>query len=190
MRIADSKRSLQSALPLTISQSSPFFPKAIHKTNVLTLFTRMFEAHFLPVHLVVTLAASSVYEMICPMFLTPQALRFALEFSAWCRFLGFCLMLCFFYRYEQYHQLCVGLRREEMRLAGLLVEMEENDDFSPNVFLTFGIAEAALFPLGGFLYGAIPGLHAVMTHLFTDRLTYVVSLKPRFANRNQQADAA
>jgi hypothetical protein len=36
-----------------------------------------------------------------------------------------------------------------------------------------------LFPIGGFVFGAIPAMHAEISHLFTDRLTYVVSLKPQ-----------
>jgi hypothetical protein len=65
-----------------------------------------------------------------------------------------------------------------MRRAGLLEQMVKHDSFSPNVFLYAGIAEAGLFVVGGFLYGAIPALQAEVSHLFTVRLTYVVSLKP------------
>ena len=161
------------------SVSTALSPGAIHKSNVLTLYSRLFEAHFLPTHLVLILIATALYDLFCPTFLMPGALRVALAFSGWCRFVGFCLMVYFFYRYEQYHQLCIGMRVEEMREAGLLEDMEETDsDFSPNVFLKFGIVEAMTFPLGGIIYGAMPALQAVLMHLFTERLTYVVSLKP------------
>lgn len=92
-------------------------------------------------------------------------------------------MIVFFYRYEKYHRLCVGLRQEEMRRAGMLEEMTEHDGFSQKVFQHAGLFEAALFPIGGFVFGAIPALQAVLSHVFTDRLTYVVSLKPQFLNR-------
>ena len=66
-----------------------------------------------------------------------------------------------------------------MRQAGMLETMEDHDGFSPHVFQNVGIFEVATFPIGGFLFGAIPALQAVLSHLFTDRLTYVVSLKPQ-----------
>jgi hypothetical protein len=97
-------------------------------------------------------------------------------------------MMCFFHRYEQYHRLCIGLRREEMREAGLLEGMVKDDTFSPNVFLGGGMFEAALFPLGAFIFGAIPALQAVVTHVFTERLTYTVSLKPQLLNRRRQVE--
>lgn len=89
-------------------------------------------------------------------------------------------MLLFFTLYEKYHRLCVGLRQEEMRRAGMLEGLSERDGFTLNVFPIGGLAEAALFPLGGFIFGALPALQAMLSHLFTDRLTYVVSLKPQF----------
>ncbi|WPH00338.1 Hypothetical protein R9X50_00316300 [Acrodontium crateriforme] len=159
----------------------PAPPKAINKMNCLVLANRMFEAHFLPIHLCLILATSGIYGLLYPIFLMPAVLRWSLEFSGWCRLIGYLLMLVFFYRYATYHRLCVALRREEMRRAGLLEEMEENDSFSPDIFQFAGIAEVMTFPLGGFIFGGIPALQAVITHIFTDRLTYVVSLKPQLS---------
>ncbi|CAK4024836.1 hypothetical protein AC578_2731 [Lecanosticta acicola] len=158
-------------------------PKPIHKMNVFTLFQRLFEAHFLPVHLAVILTTSSIYTLFYPSFLVPSFLKLALDISGFCRLIGFCTMLCFFYLYERYHRLCVGLREEEMRRAGMLEDMEEHDGFTPYVFQFAGLFEAATFPIGGFIFGAIPALQAVLSHLFTDRLTYVVSLKPQLVLR-------
>ena len=146
--------------------------------NLLVVFYRLFEAHLLPIHLAFTLLASSYYVLIYPQFLIPNILRLALHLSAWCRLFSFCVMLAAFYQYEQYHLLCVGFRIEEMRMAGLLEEMQKQDRFSPNVFLHAGILEAMSFPIGGFLFGAIPLLQAIFSHLFTERLQYTVSLKP------------
>lgn len=98
-------------------------------------------------------------------------------------------MISFIYRYEQYHRLCTGLRKEEMRKAGLLEEMAAFDTFSPNVFLKGGIFEAMVFPIAGFIFGVIPALQAVIMHVFTERLTYIVSLKPLLANRQQQIES-
>lgn len=156
-------------------------PKPIHKMNLFTLYHRLFEAHFLPSHLAVILTTASIYDFCYPNFLIPPVLHWALDFSGWCRLLGFCLMMVYFYLYAQYHHLCLGLRQEEMRRAGLLEDMTEHDAFSTKVFQVAGIFEACLFPIGGFIFGAIPAMHAVMSHLFTERLTYVVSLKPQLA---------
>lgn len=156
-------------------------PKPIHKYNLFTLYHRLFEAHFLPIHLATILATSSIYTAFVPSFLVPQYLKLALDFSGFCRLIGFSTMLTFFYLYERYHRLCVGLRKEEMRRAGMLEDMEEADGFTPNVFQIAGLFEVALFPVGGFIFGAIPAAQAVLSHLFTDRLTYVVSLKPQLA---------
>ncbi|KAK4574198.1 hypothetical protein LTR86_001959 [Recurvomyces mirabilis] len=152
----------------------------IHKMNVLTIFLRLFEAHFLPTHLAVILTTSSIFTLLTPSFLVPDVLATALNFSGWCRLIGWTLMLVFFWRYENYHKLCVSLRQEEMRKAGMLEEMTERDGFSMRVFQVGGLWEAGLFPLGGFIFGAIPACQAVLSHVFTDRLTYVVSLKPQF----------
>ena len=154
-------------------------PTNIHKTNVLTVFYRLFEAHFLPTQLTLVLTTSGCYNLIYPSFLMPYVLKETLHVCSACRLISFGLMMCFFHRYEQYHRLCVGLRREEMREVGLLEDMVKDDTFSPNVFLGGGIFEAALFPLSGFVFGAIPALQAVVTHVFTERLTYIVTLKPQ-----------
>lgn len=158
-------------------------PKPIHKVNLMTLYHRLFEAHFLPTHLAVILATTGIYDLFHPTFLVPRVLRLALDISGWCRLTGFLLMMCFFFLYSKYHHFCVGLRQEEMRRAGLLEDMSENDGFSMRVFQLIGVLETAIFPLGGFLFGAIPALQAVISHLFTERLVYVVSLKPQFAKR-------
>ncbi|KAF2213719.1 hypothetical protein CERZMDRAFT_39472 [Cercospora zeae-maydis SCOH1-5] len=138
----------------------------------------MFEAHFLPVHLCVILITSGIYTFFTPSFLVPTVFKMALDFSSHCRLFGWCTMLCYFYLYDRYHKLCVGLRQEEMRQAGLLGDMEDNDSITTNIFQLAGLFEAALFPIGGVVFGAIPAIQAELSHFFTERLTYVVSLKP------------
>lgn len=161
--------------------TEPAPPQSIHKLNCLILFQRMFEAHFVPIHLAVILTTSSVFSFFTPGSTMPEVLHIALDFASWCRLAGWSLMLCFFWRFEKYHQLCTALRQEEMREAGLLDDMLAHDGFSPRVFQVAGLLEAALFPIGGFIFGAIPALQAVLSHVFTERLTYVVSLKPQVA---------
>ncbi|KAK5131172.1 hypothetical protein LTR08_001258 [Meristemomyces frigidus] len=176
-----SSAGLHKSFTPTLVDTQTFPPTPIHKSNLMTLYQRLFEAHFLPIHLCVILTTSSVFTFVVPGYSMPEVLHIALDFAGWCRLGGWLLMLCFFYRYEQYHKLCVRLRQDEMREAGMLDEMTERDGFSLSTFQVAGIFEAALFPAGGLLYGAVPALQAVFSHVFTDRLTYVVSLKPQFA---------
>ena len=153
-------------------------PTPIHTLNVCIVFHRLFEAHFLPLHLVLILTAATVYTNIGG-DLIPREIDLALYFCGICRLVGWALIVTFFFRYETYHRLCVELRREDMRRAGMKDEAAEEENFNTRVFQWFGLFEAGIFPLGGFLYGAIPALQAVISHLFTDRLTYHVSLKPQ-----------
>ena len=175
-------------MPITEIDPMAGLPTAIQMASVLTVFYRLFEAHFLPVHLVFVLAASSCYTTVYPGFLMPLLLKTTLDFCSAYRLVTFGIMLWFFHRYEQYHSLCVGLREEEMRRAGLLEVMIETDSVSPNVFVRGGLFEAALFPIGGFIFGAIPALQAVVSHVFTERLRYTVSLKPQLHSRHQQLE--
>ncbi|GAB1726814.1 hypothetical protein NU195Hw_g6938t1 [Hortaea werneckii] len=160
----------------------------MHKMNIITLYVRLFEAHFLPIHLAVILTTSSIFQFVVPGFMMPEVLRLALNFAGWCRLAGWLLMLLFFHRYNQYHRLCVALRKDEMRKAGMLGEVSEHDGFTSQVFQVAGLLECGLFPIGGFIFGAIPALQAVVSHVFTDRLTYVVSLKPQFAMKQWRGE--
>lgn len=165
--------------------------QTINWTNLLHLIHRLFEAHFLPTHLYVVLVCSGIHSFVYPTVLIPGVLRFALETAGWCRLIGFCTMIFFFFNYERYHQLCVGLRQEEMRQAGLLQEMVDHDSISKHAFQYAGFIEGVLFPIGGLVFGGIPATQAVLSHLFTERLVYVVSLKPsKLANARPWKDVS
>ncbi|SMQ51797.1 unnamed protein product [Zymoseptoria tritici ST99CH_3D7] len=168
-----------SLLPPSTSASPHPYSKPIDTSNLLTLYHRLFEAHFLPTHLCVILTTSALYSFIHPSILVPRALNIALNISSYLRFVGYCTMLLYFHLYAQYHTLCVELRTEELRRTGLLEAMQASDGVTKGVYQIAGLVECMLFPLGGFVFGAIPALQAVVSHLFTERLVYVVSLKPR-----------
>lgn len=87
-------------------------------------------------------------------------------------------MVYFFYLYAHYHQTCIELREFEMRSDRSTEDTASRGSFSGNDPHSAGILEALLFPIGGFLYGAIPALQAILSHLFTERLVYIVSSKP------------
>lgn len=148
-----------------------------NKLNILTVFLRLFEAHFLPLHLSLILAVSGLMENFSGLTF-PREFALALEFCAYCRWIGWFLVVCFFYRYNAYLKLCCSLRKDEMKRAGLLNAEDENEGFCNEVFSWFGLVEAGVFPLGGFVFGAFPAAQAIVSHVFTDKLTYTVSLKP------------
>ncbi|CZT14398.1 uncharacterized protein RCC_00375 [Ramularia collo-cygni] len=152
--------------------------KPINWTNMFNLYHRLFEAHFLPTHLYVVLVCSSIYTFFYTSVAIPDMLKIALEVAGWCRLVGFCTMIFFFYNYERYHELCVSLRTEEMRCVGMLEEMANNDGISKKVFQYAGFFEGMIFPISGLVFGGLPATQAIISHLFTERLVYVVSLKP------------
>lgn len=150
----------------------------INILNLCVLFHRLFEAHFLPLHLSLILATATIYDNVWG-HLIPRDLSMALHICSLSRWVGWVLIVTFFYRYEKYHRICVQLRKEDMINAGMKKEAGEEDRFSPEVFKWFRLMEAGIFPFGGFLFGAIPALQAVLSHVFTERITYHVSLKPQ-----------
>ena len=179
---ASKRTGLHKSLVNQLAPSQRLQPKPIHKRNLFTLAHRMFEAHFLPIHLATILTTTSIYTLFNSNYV-PTVLKLSLDFSSFSRVVSYCCMLYYYHLYEKYHRLCVELRREEMRSAGILDDLSEHDGFTNRVFQFAGLWEAALFPVGGFIFGAIPALQAVLSHVFTDRLTYVVSLKPQLALR-------
>ena len=155
-------------------------PIRIHATNVCIVFHRLFEAHFLPLHVSLILAAATIFNAIWGSSV-PRELSMALYFCSICRLIAWALIVTFFYRYQTYHRLCVELKREDMRKADTTKEAAEEENHSSQIFGWVELFEACIFPLGGFLYGAIPALQAVVSHMATDRITYQVSLKPQIS---------
>lgn len=182
---SDAKAGIHKSLVSQAMDSNRAPLPAIHIQNVWTVFHRLFEAHFLPNHLVMILMISTIYEHKWGS-LVPRELATALYFCLLCRWIGWTLIVIFFYRYDTYHRLCVDLRREEMRVAGLDKKVAEHGGFRSSVFVRFSLFEAGIFPLGGTIFGALPTFHATLCQIFTDTLTYQVSLKPKFTTHTQE----
>ena len=143
------------------------------------LFIRIFEAHFVPVHLPLITVASTVYTNFGPFLTQWQYLTLILDVTAYIRAFGFVAMLLYFFVcYEAFHSACVDAREAEMRRAGLFEEMEQSfsrrNRHHPQTWLDY-----LLFPVSGLIYGSVPLAHAAFAHFWSDRLHYRVSSKPK-----------
>ncbi|KAJ5215529.1 uncharacterized protein N7498_001936 [Penicillium cinerascens] len=85
--------------------------------------------------------------------------------------MNICLVL-----YDRWHSICLDARMQDMRDAQI-----PGTGYSQRIwFHPQYILERLCFPVAGTLFGAIPTLHAVFSHFWTDRLLYRVSKKPIF----------
>ncbi|KEF53760.1 uncharacterized protein A1O9_10161 [Exophiala aquamarina CBS 119918] len=159
----------------------------------LILFTRLFEAHFLPNHLFLVLVASAVYASLPYPISHCRILSITLDITSYMRAIGFALMTIYFVIfYERYHQVCVEAREQEMRRVGLYEELEI--EFSRRKRWTLAsIIDYFVFPISGTVFGSVPLLQAIVSHFWTDKLVYVVSAKPVKAGgqgqKEQEANA-
>ena len=156
------------------------------KLNLVALYHRLYEAHFLPAHLTVALIA----EVICTSLVGPSVihpgLMSAFSFCGTLRVIGFCATACFVYFYETYHLVCVRNREEEMKAAGLWEDMQDNFSYRS---LRKNWFDYCALPVNGTLYGTAPAIVAEFSHLWTDQIVYQVSAKPlkKLAERFERA---
>ncbi|KAL9111070.1 MAG: hypothetical protein Q9227_004503 [Pyrenula ochraceoflavens] len=145
----------------------------------LKLLTRIFEAHFVPVHLPVVTISSTIFANFSPALIQCRYLALVFQITALIRALGFAAMILYYFVfYEAFHQACIDAREVEMRRAGLFEEMEESfarrKKYSPRTWLDY-----LMFPVAGLIYGSVPLTQAAFSHFWSDRLHYKVSAKPR-----------
>lgn len=150
------------------------------------VFTRLFEAHFLPNHLFLVLLASALYTSLAIPVSHWQILSYTLDLTSYMRAAGFALMTIYFVVfYERYHQVCIQARENEMRRAGLYEEME--DDFSHRQRWTLtAIVDYFTFPISGTIFGSVPLFQAIVSHFWTEKLVYLVSAKPVKAGKMRE----
>ncbi|KAG2412934.1 hypothetical protein HFD88_010492 [Aspergillus terreus] len=145
----------------------------------LALLHLLFEAHFLPCHLVTLMLYSAAYEMLSPAGTLHHSIAWAFWVTGLLRASSFVGMNVCLVLYERWHALCLRVRRKDMLDASL-----PDCGFSPRRWwhVSF-LLERICFPIAGTLYGPIPTFHAVFSHLWTDRLEYRVSKKPVFGEK-------
>ena len=149
--------------------------------HLFILFHRLFEAHFLPSLLPLSVLSSIIYPWFIPSVITPWPLLFAFHCTAHLRNIAFCIMLFWFYLYEHYHWICLTLREVEMCKAGLYDET----DFSPRRGSWYWM-DWFFFPVAGLIFGFCPMVVAQWSHLWTEHLVYHVTAKPVRSGRSGQ----
>jgi hypothetical protein len=146
-----------------------------HSVRIIALAHRLFEAHFLPMHLMLLAFSSAIYTIIVPREQVPEVFIFAFAMTGYLRLLGFICMATYFHLYESYHSTCVHSRADEMQRAGLYEKMSVNFAYREGRGTWI---DKFIFPVAGTLFGTIPGISAEIQHFWTTKLVYSVSVKP------------
>lgn len=139
------------------------------------LYHRLFEAHIMPLHITFAMLASTGYTFLTPSVGTPFLLLYAFNITGWMRVIAFLNMVLALVLYERYHALCITLREQAIRQAGLRYD---SDSFSKRDSWHYAL-DYVLFPVGGMIFGSAPAIVAQVCHFWTDRLVYHVSAKPK-----------
>lgn len=158
--------------------------KGPHWEHIFYLYLRLFEAHFLPVHMAILVLASAAYMWVMEGREDPNTLMWTFQWSKVFRTGGFMMIGVYMFLYESYHRVCVTAREREMTRAGLA----EGMCFS---YRSIGknLLDYPLIPIVAPLYGTIPSFQAEIAHLWTTDLTYTVSRKAT-RQRAKSLDAA
>lgn len=156
----------------------------------LILFTRLFEAHILPVHLTATLLASTIWQIMVPAADRSTAMVFFLNLTAVMRTISFCIMILFFsVYYERFHATCINAREAAMKKAGLYEQLQDQFAYRSQLKIQKWI-DYFIFPVAGMIFGSLAAVQATISHFFTDRLVYVVSQKPLLERMAVKLEAA
>ena len=146
--------------------------KEPHWENIFYLCHRIYEAHFLPVHMTILVIASTLYVLLAEGKDDPYNLAWTFRLANILRTAGFTLASCYLFLYESYHRLAANAREREMREAGLSGGMSFSHRSAKKNFLDY-----LLVPVVAPLYGAIPSAQALIAQLWTRDLVYTVSKK-------------
>ncbi|OBT90100.1 hypothetical protein VE02_02525 [Pseudogymnoascus sp. 03VT05] len=146
--------------------------------RIFYLFHRLFEAHFLPTHMILLVLASSLYTFITAD--KPDTLHISWTFALtnYLRIISFGGTAVYLMLYESYHATGAGLRLAEMTTVGLAEHMVFSFRKFPGNLVDYGVS-----PLVAPLFGCVPALQAQFSHFWTQELVYAVSAKPEVVGR-------
>lgn len=146
--------------------------KEPHWERIMYLMLRLYEAHFVPTHMMILVLASGLYMWAADGRQDPHHLGWIFTACNVLRTAGFMFIAIYLWMYESYHRICVKARETEMRNAGLDQGMCFSHRSLREKFIDYG-----LIPLVAPLFGSIPAAQAELTHFWTAELTYTVSKK-------------
>ncbi|PTD12449.1 hypothetical protein FCULG_00003747 [Fusarium culmorum] len=143
-----------------------------HWERIFYMMHRLFEAHFLPVHMAILVVTSALYVKLTENNDDPRNLAWIFSWCNIIRIYGFFQIAVYVSLYESYHQAGVSGREREMVKAGLADGM----DFSRRS-LKKNWHDYLAIPIVAPLYGTIPSAQALICQLWGQDLIYTVSKK-------------
>ncbi|KAB5536536.1 glycosyl transferase family group 2-domain-containing protein [Coniochaeta sp. 2T2.1] len=146
--------------------------KAPNYMRILYLFHRLFEAHFLPVHMTILIFASTAYMFVAGHSGDRYGIAWIFFTCSILRTLGFMQVACYLFLYEDFHKTCLAAREQEILDAGLAKGMHFSHRAARQNFVDY-----VMVPLVAPLFGSIPCAQAQLSHFFTLDLVYTVSKK-------------
>jgi hypothetical protein len=139
--------------------------------NIILLFHRLFEAHFMPAHISILILTSTLISLLAPnnqLFSNTYKLTISILQTT-----GLVTLLIYFYSYETYHHLALQNRRNEMITVGL----EEGMRGSFSERKLWNLVDCVCIPVVAPLFGSAPAIQAQLCHFWSAELDYVVSSK-------------
>ncbi|KAJ4272077.1 hypothetical protein NW762_000787 [Fusarium torreyae] len=146
--------------------------KPPHWEHIFYMMHRLFEAHFLPVHMAILVLSSALYVKLTEGNEDPRNLVWTFNWCNAIRIYGFFQIAIYVSLYESFHQAGVASREREMVKAGLADGM----DFSRRS-LRKNWHDYLVIPIVAPLYGTIPCAQALVCQLWGQDLVYTVSQK-------------
>ncbi|RFN46966.1 glycosyl transferase gt-a type structural fold protein [Fusarium flagelliforme] len=143
-----------------------------HWERIFYMMHRLFEAHFLPVHMAILVISSALYVKLTENNDDPRNLTWIFDWCNIIRIYGFFQIGIYVSLYESYHQVGVATREREMVKAGLA----DGTDFSRRS-LKKNWYDYLVIPVVAPLYGTIPSAQALICQLWGQDLVYTVSKK-------------
>ncbi|KAK5990889.1 hypothetical protein PT974_09164 [Cladobotryum mycophilum] len=134
------------------------------------LIHRLFEAHYLPVHMTILVIAAEIYSRAVGSE-DPYGLNWIFFIIASLRDLIVLGVPFYLFQYGRFHHLCVDIRERDMTKAGIAKGMF----FSRRSWVNWFDFPVAL--LTAPLFGSFPCAHAEIMHLWTLDIVYAVSRK-------------
>lgn len=146
--------------------------KEPHWEHIFYLAHRLFEAHFLPLHMMILVVASTLYTWVTEGGEDPNNLSWIFSTCKVLRPMGLVEVAVYMLIYESFHRVCVSARERDMAQAGLADGMCFSHRSLKQNFIDY-----FLVPAVALLYGTLPCAQAEISHFWTADLEYAVSKK-------------